>query len=841
MSRGRVTQKNAAEVKATIDSGLYESEGFIRNIVNDSEDAIIAKDLTGIVKLWNKGAEKIFGYTAEEMIGGNMSRLFPKDLLYEEEVFLKSITSGQALEHFETRRIHKDGRLLHVSVTLSPIKNERGVVIGISKIARDTSKQFELLDSIRLNKNVIENSNDAIITKDLNGTITSWNKGAEKIFGYTAQEMIGGSMLRLFPPHRELEEALVLEKIASGNRVDTFQTERIHKDGHVVHISVAISPIFDLQGVVIGASKIARDITVEWNLTNRLKIISEIYQQSHQAVVLTDERGTITEVNPAFTIIMGYQPEEVIGKNPLMFHSSKQGPEVLRNIEDEIFAKNHFQGEVWTRRKDGSTLASLLTIDKVPTSDGAHFAGIFSDITALKISQDQLNKIAHYDPLTNLPNRQLFMEHLGGKILSCGQSNTGLAIIYIDLDDFSHINEEYGQEIGDSLMIEVASRLSASIREVDSLARIGSDEFVGFLSGMVNDVQFEVLIERIMRNLSAPVQLDKHHIQVTASIGVRFFACGDSKNSELLVRQADQAMIAAKQSGKHRYKIFDPTRDLATKERLASLDDIANGISRNEFFMKYQPKVDLRSGEMVGVESLVRWNHPTRGLLPPIDFLPSLIDSTLKVKFTENVIRMVFSQSIAWAKEGLVPVISINVYINQLQDSFFDFIQTQMSQLHDLNPLKIEFELLETDALLDTAKAIHIMEKLHGLGFSFSIDDFGSGYSSLTYLRNLPFDTIKIDQGFVLNDGLAEKNVDIVKAIIELARIFDRHVIAEGVETVAMGAKLIEMGCFNGQGYAIAKPMESNEIVKWRQNWKTPEAWIAARFNPSSIASQSRH
>lgn len=203
MSRGQVTQKNAAEVKATIDSGLYESEDFIKNIVNDSEDAIIAKDLTGIVKLWNKGAEKIFGYTAQEMIGGDMSRLIPNDLLYEEEVFLKSITNGQAIEHFETRRINKDGHLLHVSVTLSPIKNERGVVIGISKIARDTSKQFELLDSLRLTKNVIENSNDAIITKDLNGTITGWNKGAEKIFGYTAQEVIGGSMLRLFPPHRE--------------------------------------------------------------------------------------------------------------------------------------------------------------------------------------------------------------------------------------------------------------------------------------------------------------------------------------------------------------------------------------------------------------------------------------------------------------------------------------------------------------------------------------------------------------------------------------------------------------------------------------------------------------
>lgn len=826
MSQERLKLGDPSKEKAISNSVLNESEDFIKNVVNGSDDAIITIDLNGVITSWNAGAEKIFGYTAQEMIGGSMLRLFPEDLLYEEEIFLKTIASGHALEHFQSRRIHKDGHVLRVSVTLSPIRNSRGAIIGISKIARDVSKQSELLESLQLARNIIENSNDAIISKDLNGVVTSWNKGAERIFGYTAQEMVGINMLRLFPPHRELEESLILEKVAAGNLVDYFQNERIHKDGRIIHISAAIAPIFDSQGLVIGASKIARDITAEWNLTNRLKIISAIYQQSHQAIVLTNDHGTITEVNPAFTIIMGYQPEEVVGKNPLMFHSSKQGPEVLRNIEEEILAKDHFQGEVWTRRKDGSTLASLLTIDKVTTPGGIQFAGIFSDITALKVSQDQLMKIIHYDPLTNLPNRLLFMERLNGKILSCARSNIGLAIFYIDLDNFSHINEEYGQDIGDSLMIEVARRLIGSMRGVDSIARVGSDEFVGFLSDMSNDVQFEVLMARIMRNLSAPVSIEKHQLQITASIGVRFFNCGDNTNSELLVRQADQAMIAAKQSGKHRYKIFDPTRDLATKERLATLDDIAGGIAKNEFFIKYQPKINLRTGEMIGVEALVRWNHSQRGLLSPAEFLPGLVDDMLKVDFTENIIKMAFAQSVIWAEEGLVPVISINVYINQLQDSFIEFIQLQMAQFSDLDPRNIEFELLETDALLDTAKAIQIMEKLHSLGFSFSIDDFGSGYSSLTYLRNLPFDTIKIDQSFVLNDGLEDKNVDIVKAIIELARIFERRVIAEGVETVEMGAKLIELGCLYGQGYAIAKPMEAGEVSVWLKNWKTPEAWM---------------
>ena len=825
MSPGKMRRDTPDQAKLIGEDDLNKSEDLIKKIVDGSRDAIIAKDINGIIRSWNKGAEKIFGYTAQEMIGGDMLCLFPADLLYEEEVFLKTISRGDALEHYQTRRIHKDGRILQISVTLSPIRNAQSEIIGISTIARDVSDQFELMESLRLAKNIIENSNDAIIAKNLNGTITGWNKGAEKIFGYTAQEMVGGNMLRLFPPGRELEEGLILERVTSGKRVDSFQTERIHKDGHVIHVSVTISPIFDSRGMVIGASKIARDMTTEWNLTNRLKIIGEIYQQSHQAVVLTDGQGTITEVNPAFSTIMGYQPEEVIGKNPLMFHSSQQGPQVLRQIEDEILANNHFQGEVWTRRKDGSTVASLLTIDKVPTAGGIHYAGIFSDITALKVSEDQLIKIVHYDPLTNLPNRLLFMERLNGKVLSCTKSNVTLAIIYIDLDDFSRINEEFGEEVGDALMIEIAHKLSSSMRENDFIARVGSDEFLGYLSDISNDVQFEVLIEKIMRNLSVPTSIEGHDLQITGSVGVRFFSCEDNKNPEILVRQADQAMIAAKQSGKHRYKVFDPKKDLATKIRLTSLDHIAGGIDRNEFFMMYQPKVDLRSGEMIGVESLVRWNHPGRGVLTPIDFLPGLIDVQLKVKFTEHIIKMVFAQSIAWASEDLFPVSSINVYINQLNNKFFENIRIQMAHVPDLNPKYIEFELLETDALLDATDAIDTMEKLHDLGFTFSIDDFGSGYSSLTYLRKLPFDTIKIDQNFVLNDGLSDKNITIVKAIIELAHIFDRQVIAEGVETEEIGAKLVEIGCFYGQGYAIAKPMSAKEIKQWSEKWRPPASW----------------
>jgi EAL domain-containing protein (putative c-di-GMP-specific phosphodiesterase class I) len=296
----------------------------------------------------------------------------------------------------------------------------------------------------------------------------------------------------------------------------------------------------------------------------------------------------------------------------------------------------------------------------------------------------------------------------------------------------------------------------------------------------------------------------------------------------MLIRQAHQAMIEAKQSGKGRYKIFNPDRDRAIKMRLGALEDIVSGLVREEFHVEYQPKVNLKTGKLIGLEALARWQHPTRGLLQPLEFLPALTESSAKTAFTEHLIKMVFAQSVLWAKEGFRPLVSLNVYINQLHDSFYQFIGQELARVPEVKPCNIEFELLETDELLNINDTVTVIESLREMGFTFSVDDFGSGYSSLTYLRKIPFDTIKIDQDFVLNDGLSEKNADIVRAIIELARIFKRQVIAEGIETIEAGTTLIEMGCPNGQGFAIAKPMPASEVFDWCRTWKAPQAWLNA-------------
>ncbi len=697
------------------------------------------------------------------------------------------------------------------------------MAVGLATFQADT-----LAANVAYYQSVIDHSDDAIITKTLTGVILTWNQGAEKIFGYTAHEMIGANMLALYPSDRVAEENEILKKIADGKTVSHFRSIRQHKNGEPLYISASFSPIRSGDGQLLGISSISRDVTIEWALTNRLRLISQIYLRSQQAVVIVNEQGKISEVNAAFNQIMGYRPEEVIGQSPLTLHAGKQNRKILIQIEKDLRSTGYFQGEVWTRKKDGTTLASFLSICRVQLSGATYFAGIFTDITALKVTENQLVKMMHYDALTNLPNRLLFTERLNQEIIHCDRSSLGTVILYIDLDDFSNINQVYGQEIGDQLITSVAATLSASVRDIDCVARLESDNFIGFLSTGSSGSLCSEIIDRILQNISIPVQLGERSIQVTASIGVRFYTSDQPKNSEMLIRQAHQAMIEAKQSGKGRYKIFNPDRDRAIKMRLGALEDIVSGLVREEFHVEYQPKVNLKTGKLIGLEALARWQHPTRGLLQPLEFLPALTESSAKTAFTEHLIKMVFAQSVLWAKEGFRPLVSLNVYINQLHDSFYQFIGQELARVPEVKPCNIEFELLETDELLNINYTVTVIESLREMGFTFSVDDFGSGYSSLTYLRKIPFDTIKIDQDFVLNDGLSEKNADIVRAIIELARIFKRQVIAEGIETIEAGTTLIEMGCPNGQGFAIAKPMPASEVFDWCRTWKAPQAWLNA-------------
>jgi diguanylate cyclase (GGDEF)-like protein len=485
---------------------------------------------------------------------------------------------------------------------------------------------------------------------------------------------------------------------------------------------------------------------------------------------------------------------------------------------------------MWSRRKDGQPYSVLLTASSVRDAYDTvqNYVILLSDITPLKRHQEELVHSAQYDVLTDLPNRLLLSDRLHRAMALCQRQNQSLAVLYLDLDGFKYINDHYGHDVGDALLVSVSNRMKLVMRDVDTLARIGGDEFVAVLSNIESVQDCMQLVERVLHACAEPVHFQGRELKVTASIGVTMYP-QDEAEADQLMRHADQAMFEAKQNGKNRICLFDSVLDSEVKTRSLQQERIALGLLRQEFVLHYQPKVNMRTGAVVGVEALIRWEHPERGLLSPGVFLPVIEKHPLSEALGSWVIRSALMQMNDWKRLGLTMPVSVNLSARQFQQQNFAMhLAEALASYPDLDAKCLELEILETSALEDIDTVAKIIQDCHHLGVLFAIDDFGTGYSSLTYLRRLPVETLKIDQSFVrdmLNDP---DDLAIVKGVIGLAAAFHKHVIAEGVESVASGNKLIELGCDFAQGYIIARPMAGSQIPEWSATWKPPIQWMQA-------------
>lgn len=799
-------------------------------IIDGSTDAIITKDLNGIVTGWNQGAQLIFGYTASDMLGQPIAKLIAPERLHEERIILERLRRGERVPHFETVRKHKSGHDVHVSVTISPILNALGEVVGASKIARDISDRIRLDATSRQLESIVSSSEDAIVGKSLDGRVLSWNQGAEKIFGYGASEMIGTPIEKLIPAQRKGEETLILERIAKGQSIEHFETVRLRKDGAEVHVSVTVSPIKDANGRIVGASKIARDITRRKQAEQKLILTSSVFTHANEGIAITDANGRILDVNQALLRICGYAREDVIGNLPTLFRSSRQGPEVLAGLLNTLKLQDHCQGEVWSRRKDGEAYAGLLTISTVRNPEGQvqNYVGIFADTTALKNQQDQLDRISHYDPLTGLPNRILLTDRLQQSIAMAKRHSKYVGVIYLDLDGFKQVNETYGHEQGDEFLIQMALGIKTSLREVDTLGRIGGDEFVAILEGVPTPQECVRLAEKLLRVCASPLQIGSEILRVSASMGLTIYP-QDEADAEQLLRHADQSMVDAKQSGKNRVHIFDSQQFAELRSRHHMHDQIALALVNQEFLLHFQPKVNMRTGEVMGAEALIRWAHPSQGLLGPAAFLPSVEGHALSDSICDWVILRALAQMQEWQETGLHLPVSVNVGARQLQQRNFPAVLAKhLAAYPQVDPANLELEVLETSALEDTDVVTAVMEACRALGVQFAVDDFGTGYSSLTYLKKLPAGLLKVDQSFVRDMLTDHEDLAIVKGVIGLAKAFHREVLAEGVETVAIGIKLLELGCELAQGYGISRPMPAEAVPAWLAQWRPDPLWAHA-------------
>ncbi|PKG96182.1 EAL domain-containing protein [Paraglaciecola sp. MB-3u-78] len=439
-----------------------------------------------------------------------------------------------------------------------------------------------------------------------------------------------------------------------------------------------------------------------------------------------------------------------------------------------------------------------------------------------------LKLVAHYDLLTNLPNRVLLAERLSQAVNHCQRRNQSLAVAFMDLDGFKAVNDRHGHNVGDELLVEVAQRMKEALREGDTLARIGGDEFIAVIVDLENIEDSEPVLKRLLKAAAAPVNLGDAALQVTASIGVSVYSQEDHVGADILMRHADQAMYVAKQAGKNRYHFFDAAQDNASKTHGQSIGDIRSALDRREFLLHYQPKVNMHTGEVIGAEALIRWQHPVRGLVPPLEFLPAIEGHAVSLELGEWVINTALSQINQWRSIGVNLAISVNISAYQLQQVNFTTRLADLLAAHPgVPPHCLEFEILETSALHDISQVSATMNACHELGVRFALDDFGTGYSSLTYLKRLPAYLIKIDQSFVRDMLEDADDLAIVEGVVGLAKAFRRDVIAEGVETIEHGVALLKLGCELAQGYGIARPMPSGDIPEWISSWKADDSWQA--------------
>lgn len=563
----------------------------------------------------------------------------------------------------------------------------------------------------------------------------------------------------------------------------------------------------------------------------RLETAASVFHTAGEGILITDADGRIVDANHNFSRITGYDTQELVGQTPQVLRSGYQSDDFYKRMWSALRSTGQWSGEIWNRKKSGEVYAEWLTIRAVRDDRGviANFIGIYSDITPIRDRQKELERIAHFDPLTGLPNRLLLSDRIAQAVDRALIDGASIALAYIDLDGFGRINERFGYPAGDEVLREVCQRMLGCLAAEGELARLGGDEFVAILNRVERGSSCGQLLDALLEAVAGPLQIGGERHAVTASIGVVFFP-QDGEHPDAMLRNAQQALVSAKLAGKNRYSFFNAEQYSKLLARNQTIARLRQAIDREEFELHYQPKVGMRSGEVVGVEALIRWRHPERGLLSPVAFLDDVeSDPPLSDAVADWVLMSAVRQLARWVEDGLRMAISINISARQLQP------YKLAARLHELlsgnpavEPGWLTLEILETHALDDIERANLAMEECLALGVHFSLDDFGAGYSSLAYLRQLKVGQIKIDQGFVRNMLDDAGNLAIVEGVLGLAGVFGREVIAEGVETELHGLRLLGLGCEFAQGYGIARPMPASDFETWRKCWRPYESWCLA-------------
>jgi diguanylate cyclase (GGDEF)-like protein/PAS domain S-box-containing protein len=775
----------------------------------------------------NEAASQQYGFSRCEFLAMTIADIRPEeDIPALMEAIAKPIHGLQKKPTIWRHR-KKDGAIIDVEIVGHDL-HFQGVEAELVA-TRDVTERKRAEETARRLAAIVEFSEDAILGKDMDGAITSWNRGAEKIYGYTRGEVVGRDLSFLVPPERQAEIQAIRERVLSGQPIECLETRRLTKTGSVLDVSLSVSPIKDPTGLITGASAIARDITLRKRAEEQLKLQSAALEAAANAIVITDYEGKIVWVNRAFTTMTGYGKEEVLSKNLRLLKSGDQPESYYANLWSTISSGKVWQGEIVNRRKDGTTYTEEMTITPVSRDVGnpadRYFIAIKQDITKRKRAEERVQYLAYYDALTGLPNRTLLQDRLAKALAGARRRKDKAAILFLDLDRFKDINDSLGHSVADLLLQEVAERLKTWAREQDTVARVGGDEFLIVLTGVKDVADAAVATERIVNLMTAEFVVQGHSLSIGCSVGISIFP-EHGADGETLIKNADAAMYSAKENGRNRFQFFTEDMNAQVVERLTLENSLRLALDKKELFLVYQPQMDIATGRITGLEALLRWQHPDLGLVPPDKFIRIAENSGLIVPIGEWVVRTACRQARKWQDEGL-PAVSVAVNVSAVQFRQEGFCELIRRALHEtgLAPQYLELELTESLLLANADLMLSVVQELKAMGVTLAIDDFGTGYSSFSYLRQFRVSKLKIDRVFIRDVAVNPDDAAIASAIISMAKSLHLKVIAEGVEDEAQMSFLRAHQCDEIQGYYFSKPLAVDKVAdKLRPHSPEPQA-----------------
>jgi diguanylate cyclase (GGDEF)-like protein/PAS domain S-box-containing protein len=783
----------------------------------------------------------------------------PEDMQKLREAVEAAITQGTPYE-LELRAIRQDGTLaILLAVGHVDIGAEQQVTRlfgSVQDVTERRAAERALRDSEQRFHAIFTNAPLCILIHDADtGEMLDANPTACALYGFDSVEALraASSQLWLDPPYSAADAVRWANKTLHEGP-QQFEWRYRCADGTTIWEWVHLSTI-EMQGkthILAMTVDITREKQIQADLQASEIRYRALFDHISSGVAIYEARDqgqtfVFRDYNHAAARISGLTRDALLGQSLIEVFPGIEAfglLEVLRRVWATGTAE-HLPARVYQDARLNRWYDNY--VYRLPTGE---VVAVFDDVTALKDHERQLEHLAYSDSLTALPNRVLLLDRLQHAMAQSLRREQHLAVVYLDLDGFKAVNDCHGHAAGDQLLMKLSRRMKQTLRESDTLARLGGDEFVAVLVDLGDQAAGVPLLNRLLAAVCAPVPLGGEVVvQVSASLGVTYYPQlipddhegTEALDADQLLRQADQAMYQAKRAGKNRYHVFDVEKDRRQRGQQDSLERLRHALAEHEFVLYYQPKINLRTGAVIGAEALIRWQHPERGFLIPKEFLPAIEDDPLAVELGEWVIETALTQMDDWRTSGVDLPVSINIGLRQLQQTdFVARLRARLAAHPEVKPSSLTLEILETSAVQNLAHVTQVVADCHALGVSCALDDFGVGYSSLTYLKHLAVTTLKIDRSFVSDMLDNPDDLAIIESILGLALAFRRQAIAEGVETLEQGEKLLQLGCELAQGFRIAHPMPAHELPGWLADWRPPAHWTDLLLGRGGTLSSDR-